>query len=324
MKINQSFLFFFALVAAGLGVAAYFLFENIFLKESNSVLENEITWITGSFTAAVRGLNNDIKNLNAVIDSTKSELATTTQALVATQDTLATTTIELYDCQMAYNLEKSRMDGFGSQISDIKGTVNVLEKIKQTDKELLKKYSKVYFLNENYIPESFAKIDPGYTFNPNEDYLINSKIAPSLNALLATAKADNINFKVVSAYRSFGAQNSLKSSYKMIYGSGANKFSADQGFSEHQLGTTVDLTTPQAGAGFDDFEKTDAYQWLLGNAHTYGFVLSYPQNNKYYQFEPWHWRYVGKALAKRLHDDGKNFYDLDQREIDQYQASFFD
>src|SRR5690606_18737682 len=108
------------------------------------------------------------------------------------------------------------------------------------------------------------------------------------------------------------------------YGSGANAFSADQGFSEHQLGTTVDFTTTGLGGGLQGFGNTPAYQWLVQNAYKYGFVLSYPEDNAYYVFEPWHWRYVGEDLAEDLHDDDQHFYDLPQREIDQYLLHIFD
>jgi D-alanyl-D-alanine carboxypeptidase len=111
----------------------------------------------------------------------------------------------------------------------------------------------------------------------------------------------------------------------MTFGSGtANSFSADQGYSEHQLGTAVDFTTPAIGAVLTGFDKTASYQWLQANAYKYGFVLSYPKGNGYFVFEPWHWRYVGVELATFLHDQGKNFYDLDQRTIDSYLIKFFD
>ena len=83
------------------------------------------------------------------------------------------------------------------------------------------------------------------------------------------------------------------------------------------------MTTGLGGA-FAGFDRTGAYQWLLANAYKYGFVLSYPANNPYYIYEPWHWRYVGVKLSTALHDQNKNFYDLDQREIDQYLADIFD
>ena len=109
-----------------------------------------------------------------------------------------------------------------------------------------------------------------------------------------------------------------------IFGSGANQFSADQGFSEHQLGTTIDFTTAATSANLSDFEGTAAHTWLLSNAHKFGFILSYPPKNQFYISEPWHWRFVGRALADRLHSEGKYFYDLDQREIDKYLLNLLD
>jgi len=78
------------------------------------------------------------------------------------------------------------------------------------------------------------------------------------------------------------------------------------------------------GANLTGFENTEAYTWLQENAYKYGFVLSYPKGNGYYVFEPWHWRFVGKDLAIKLHREDKNFYDLDQRQIDEYLVSIFD
>ena len=51
--------------------------------------------------------------------------------------------------------------------------------------------------------------------------------------------------------------------------------------------------------------------------YKYGFAISYPAGNAYYKFEPWHWRYVGVELAAKLHNEAKNFYDLDQRDINE-------
>jgi len=147
---------------------------------------------------------------------------------------------------------------------------------------------------------------------------------PFLEDMIEDATAAELNLKIVSAYRSFAEQSSIKSSYTMVYGSGANQFSADQGYSEHQLGTTVDFTTDKVGGSFTGFDQTDEYKWLMKNAYKYGFVLSYPQGNNYYQYEPWHWRFVGRKLARYLHNTGKNFYDLDQRTINEYKIYFFD
>jgi D-alanyl-D-alanine carboxypeptidase len=69
-------------------------------------------------------------------------------------------------------------------------------------------------------------------------------------------------------------------------------------YSEHQLGTTVDLTSKQAGYRLtQDFEKTKAFKWLKENMAKFNMVLSFPRNNSQgYIYEPWHIRYVGKRL----------------------------
>jgi LAS superfamily LD-carboxypeptidase LdcB len=295
---------------ANLGTVGYLLYQNYLLKKDKLVLEDQSWQSELNFISQIKDLKESIRLFEGKLTKTEIELS-------ETED-------ERDNFELNYNLEKARMDSFAFQLGDIEGTVGTLEKLSQTDPELLKKYSRIYFLSENYVPESFIKIDSDYTYNPEKDYFIYAKIWHFLGDMMADLENDDIDIKIISAYRSFGEQAELKSSYLMIYGSGANSFSSDQGYSEHQLGTALDFTTPEIGASYTGFEETEAYQWLLENAYKYGFILSYPENNKYYQFEPWHWRFVGRALAEKLHQEGKNFYDIDQREIDQYLISFFD
>lgn len=210
------------------------------------------------------------------------------------------------------------------QLVSAENLLGMYDKIVKTDRELLQKYSKVYFLNENYVPSRLATVTPEYLFNKSRPLLIHEKTEPYLTRLLEAASSSGQSLRIVSAYRSFGVQAQLKSAYTVTYGTGANRFSAEQGYSEHQLGTTIDFTTPALGAAYTKFESASAYLWLTQNAHRYGFVLSYPKNNAYYQFEPWHWRFVGVFLATKLHDEGKYFYDMDQREIDTYLGNIFD
>ena len=224
----------------------------------------------------------------------------------------------------ALQYERAKASGFERQIQDISGTVGTLAKLAATDPELLTKYSKVYFLNENYVPATLKIVDEQDVSDPAKTVEFHAEAFPHLEDLLEESSDDGIEIRIVSAYRSFGTQAALKGNYLVSYGAGANRFSADQGYSEHQLGTTVDLTTSELGSAFTSFASTDAYDWLTENAHRYGFILSYPAGNTHYQYEPWHWRYVGIALATKLHKEGKHFYDLDQREIDTYLISLFD
>lgn len=200
-----------------------------------------------------------------------------------------------------------------------------LDKITKTDPQLLQKYSKVFFLNENYAPRETQIILPEYTAYPKNEYRLHVDVIYFLLSMIDDAKKEGMDLLVVSAYRSFQTQTSLKAQNKVTFGANtANRFVAEQGYSEHQLGTTVDLTTSDIRAANMAFDKTKEYIWLQNNAHKYGFTLSYPKGNSYYAYEPWHWRFVGKALATQIYDDKINFYNLEQRYIDEYLVNIFD
>ena len=256
----------------------------------------------------------------------KKEIAASKEDLSSVQEKSVTDLLSTIDKkQEQIDVIGLKVGGVEKNIGQISGTVNNLEKLSRIDPELLRKYSKVFFLNENYMPERLADISEEYLYSENNPESIHSLVLPYLKNLLEAAKGSGVKLYVKSAYRSFDEQKSIKSMYSVVYGAGtANTFSADQGYSEHQLGTTADFITSGLKGEFEGFENTDAYRWTEKNAYKYGFVLSYPRNNSYYIYEPWHWRFVGVKLAADLHNAGKNFYDLDQREIDGYLVNLFD
>jgi D-alanyl-D-alanine carboxypeptidase len=219
--------------------------------------------------------------------------------------------------------EQGKNAVFAAKISEVTTIVGNLQKLTATDPELLRKYSKVYFLSENYSPAQLSSIHSQYLYEKERPQLIHTGTLPRLQDMLGAANVNGLTIRVVSAYRSFYDQAAVKEGYKVTYGSGANQFSADQGYSEHQLGTAVDFSTPGTTGILSGFDDSAAFTWLNANAYKFGFVLSYSKGNTYYQFEPWHWRFVGVALATHLHNENKNFYDLDQREIDGYLITIF-
>lgn len=262
------------------------------------------------------------------LDAEKQQMLAAQAELEATRalqdEAIANLTKNRDDLAEELKEREDQLEALDDQLGDAFETVGILDKLSKTDPELLQKYSKVYFLNEHYAPPRTEKIDKAYLYDESRVQYLHAQAMPFFEDMVEEALEDGVELYVVSAYRSFGQQSALKSAYTVTYGSGANTFSADQGYSEHQLGTTVDFTTTGINGGLDGFENTPAYQWLLKNAFRFGFVLSYPENNAYYVFEPWHWRFVGVDLANDLHDDGKNFYDVDQREIEKYLVSIFD
>ena len=82
-------------------------------------------------------------------------------------------------------------------------------------------------------------------------------------------------------------------------------YSTRPGTSEHQTGLAVDM---DIGSAFStDFQYTAEYQWLCDNAWKFGFILRFPDDKTditTISFEPWHWRFVGRYHAKRIHDAG--------------------
>jgi len=276
---------------------SYFVFYQVKLNDKNYANFDEIQ-------VEIQKIVQDNDNLELIVLSAQEKNLTLEEALAEAKE-------------KAQDLE--------DEFKDINDNVSDLEKIAKTDKELLQKYSKVYFLNEHYVPTDLKIIPTKWTFLTNREYEIHRKVWNYLEDLLVDAEKENMDIKIISAFRSFSEQAQLKGSYTIQYGSGtANTFSADQGYSEHQLGTTVDFTTSALGSSYSGFENTEEYKWLQENAHKYGFILSYPPNNKFYQFEPWHWRFVGEDLADDLHNKNEFFYDWPQREIDSYLIKFFD
>ena len=83
--------------------------------------------------------------------------------------------------------------------------------------------------------------------------------------------------------------------------------SAIPGTSEHQLGLAVDIIDTQLWSLVEEQEDLAAQQWLMQNSWRYGFILRYPQDKIDITgiiYEPWHYRYVGNAVAQELWESG--------------------
>jgi LAS superfamily LD-carboxypeptidase LdcB len=303
--------------------------------------KNDIWLVVGLMTVLIGGAFGyaylRITALDTHATALSGALASTTEALVATQTELAALRFETLGIAESLtstrdavtsdiNAVRNQVGSVQETVGSISGTVTTLEKLSTIDSELLRKYSKVYFLSENYTPAHLAVIPQDYVYSNSEKQEFVQEAWPHLARLLNAAKAGGVEFYIKSAFRSFNEQQKVKSSHVFTYGAGtANAFSADQGYSEHQLGTTVDFVAPGfQGALTEAFDDTEAFSWLERNAHKYGFTLSYPKGNTYYSYEPWHWRFVGVKLATHLYEQNKRFYDMDQRDIDTYLASLFD
>ena len=213
------------------------------------------------FLGTILYANYQIGELTAKIEETEVKLGTTAAALDEKVRTLA----EVFESTLSEE-ERQRSD-LREELRDINRAVGTLGRVATTDRDLLRKYSKTYFLNENYTPLELTTIDSKYQSGGGTNFKILSDVWPYLLDLFEETEAQGLELRALSAYRSFGTQSALKASYVVTYGEGANAFSADQGYSEHQLGTALDFTTEIRGGTLQGFEATEEYQWLLQNAH---------------------------------------------------------
>lgn len=132
---------------------------------------------------------------------------------------------------------------------------------------------------------------------------LRQEAATAFELMREAALAEDVRLNVISAYRSYSTQQTLFAQYSRVYGEEeANTFSARPGYSEHQLGTTVDFGNNSASDLTKEFEDTLQGLWLVEHAHSFGFVMSYPEGKEAetgYIYEPWHYRYIG---TKYSHD----------------------
>ena len=127
----------------------------------------------------------------------------------------------------------------------------------------------------------------------------------SLLEMRDEAKKNGIYLVFLSGYRSINLQNEIFYSLKSLRNQEAverARVSAPPGYSEHSTGFAIDIgDATQRETDFEtEFENTDAFKWLKNNAAKFHFKLSFNKDNKFIDYEPWHWRYEGSIEALKV------------------------
>lgn len=161
---------------------------------------------------------------------------------------------------------------------------------------------------ENYVP-TLKHIKNGHA--------IDERIYEDLQDMMDDCRAEGFSPMICSSYRSMEKQSSLFNrqinEYKTIgyekdeAEKEAAKWVAIPGTSEHQLGLAVDIVASSDQVLNEMQENTPEQQWLINNSYKYGFVLRYPSDKSEItgiDYEPWHYRYVGKEAAFEMNEKG--------------------
>jgi len=171
-------------------------------------------------------------------------------------------------------------------------------------------------LSADYAPTDL--LDVAATAKGRTTQRLRQIAAKALEALLLEMNSANLpGMQVNSGYRTYSYQAMLFETYtnnEVAKNPNITRqeaeaivltYSTRPGTSEHQTGLAVDMATDDSFS--TDFQYTEHYQWLMENAWKFGFILRFPADKvdiTTIQFEPWHWRYVGRYHAKKIHDAG--------------------
>ncbi len=189
--------------------------------------------------------------------------------------------------------------------------------VKSTDlsKEEKILVNKFNYLDKSYVPKDIVNIDLSYAYSDNSATKITNDAY--INMAVA-AKKEGIQLLVNSSYRDCESQQEAYDDYYYSGGTEyADKYAARPGYSEHQTGLALDIFTYNSTTS--NFDKTDAFNWLVNNSYKYGFILRYPKDKEYltgYNYESWHYRYVGVETATKVHELGITY--------DEYYAFFME
>lgn len=162
------------------------------------------------------------------------------------------------------------------------------------------------------LPASYSPADlvpaSGAGFAVGEGVLVRSFLIDDLRALRQAAADNGTPVTMLAAYRSFDAQQQILDQRIAEFGEEeALRRAARPGHSEHQLGTTVDLTSEGLTDVDQAWGSSPTGLWVAAHAHEFGFLITYPQGAEArtcYTYEPWHLRYVGRDLAAAVVESG--------------------
>lgn len=141
----------------------------------------------------------------------------------------------------------------------------------------------------------------------SEEMKLRAEVARALELLVAAAKKDaGHELMLASGYRGYMFQKNLYERYVREQGqASADIQSARPGHSEHQTGLAADLAATGGDCVIEAcFANTPEGKWVAKNAHRFGFIIRYKKDMTGvtgYQYEPWHLRYVGDALAAEIY-----------------------
>ena len=165
--------------------------------------------------------------------------------------------------------------------------------------------NKYHYLDSNYVPNNLVTASSKY----GNTLQVEKTTYEAFINMYNDASKIGLNIAIMSPYRSYNTQIGLYNRYASVDGKAlADTYSARAGYSEHQTGLAIDIV--KRGGTLGGFETTKEFKWMKDNSYKYGFILRYPSGKEWitgYQYEPWHYRYVGVEAATQIYNEGITF-----------------
>lgn len=157
-------------------------------------------------------------------------------------------------------------------------------------------------LPDGFVPADLVVLPNRLVPAGFEGRMLDAEAATHFEELVDAALEAGFDLRTRSSYRSYDEQVYTFAYWVDQLGQAqAERISAKPGHSEHQLGTTADVTSPTVGWTLSEsLGTTPEGIWLLENGYRFGFVESYPIDGEAitgYAYEPWHIRYIGVDCA---------------------------
>lgn len=297
------------------GVMGFILFKNYNsfkdkdILKNNNILDNKDTSIEDDNKEKDNSIddnksNNSSKDNNSSMDNNKSNTSSkdnnsskdnaTTSGNISSKEEVEKTLSKIYP-------KLKVIDGQRVSIGTTKNgfSIYTVNDVYYIDDIMM--VNKTYGLPESYIPVDTKESCIGKTSTCNK--CINKTAYEAFNKMRADASSIGLNIYIASGYRPYVGQESIYNRYIKRDGKeAADTYSARPGYSEHQTSYSFDLNSIT-----DSFIKTKEGLWVNDNAYLYGFIIRFPKGKDRitgYKYEPWHLRYVGYDLAKKLYNNG--------------------
>ena len=165
--------------------------------------------------------------------------------------------------------------------------------------------NKYHYLPSDFVPDNLVVTDK---YSKGNIKLVDEAYN-AFKRMATDAEKENLKLRIISAYRSYDYQKNLYNNYlKNDTQENVDNYSARPGFSEHQTGLAIDIDNEVIS--YDKFHLTQEFGWMKSNCYKYGFILRYDINKENitgYQYEPWHYRYVGLKISEYIHRNNITF-----------------